>query len=124
MVIFTASLPAYANPVIDWLDRGPANEAFIKARLYRDACVFAQGLYIKDLSRIGVPLSKCLLIDNSPASFLLQPDHAIGIKSWFEDDTDEALLSLAGVLDKIADVGDVCEWRQGTFEHEQGYCHA
>lgn len=123
VVIFTASLPAYADPVIDWLGKSsclisekiPRDDipsAVIHHRLYRDACVYAQGLYIKDLTRLGRPLHHTLLIDNSPASFLLQPDHAIAIRSWFSDPEDRALEELLPALDELREIGNVCEWRQ------------
>lgn len=108
VVIFTASLPSYADPVINFLDLNGR----IKHRLYRDACVFLQGLYIKDLSRLGRPIASVLLVDNSPASFLLHPEHAMAIKSWFSDPADTELHRLAVMLDGLHAANDVCRWRQ------------
>lgn len=35
MVIFTASLPEYADPVIDWLDGGDGGGGLVAGRLFR-----------------------------------------------------------------------------------------
>lgn len=35
VVIFTASLPEYADPVIDWLDGGDGRGGMVGARLFR-----------------------------------------------------------------------------------------
>jgi len=50
IVIFTASVSNYANPLIDQhLDK--TNYGFHK--LYRENCTFKSGYYVKDLSRLG-----------------------------------------------------------------------
>ena len=103
VVIFTASLSTYADPVINFLD----TQGRIRHRLYRDACVQLQGLYIKDLSRLGRPLDKTLVVDNSPASFLLHPEHAMAIKSWFSDTHDSELHRLSKLLDDLHARGSV-----------------
>lgn len=109
VVIFTASLPSYADPVINFLDA----QGRIRHRLYRDACVQLQGLYIKDLSRLGRALDKTLLVDNSPASFLLHPEHAMAIKSWFSDAHDSELCRLGRLLDDLHSKGSISTWRSG-----------
>ena len=55
-------------------------------------------VFIKDLSRIGRPLNKTIIVDNVAENFSLQPDNGIFIKSWFEDPSDTALLELAPLL--------------------------
>ena len=48
LVIFTASLSKYANPLMDILDP----ERLCTARLFREHCnyVFAERIYVKDMS--------------------------------------------------------------------------
>ena len=48
LVIFTASLSKYANPLMDILDP----ERFCTSRLFREHCnyVFAERIYVKDMS--------------------------------------------------------------------------
>jgi TFIIF-interacting CTD phosphatase-like protein len=55
-------------------------------------------VFIKDLSRIGRPLNKTIIVDNVAENFSLQPDNGIFIKSWFDDKSDTALLELDETL--------------------------
>jgi RNA polymerase II subunit A small phosphatase-like protein len=52
VVIFTASLSKYADPVIDLLDK----HRVCKHRLFREACTSHKGNYVKDLLRLGRPI--------------------------------------------------------------------
>lgn len=72
-----------------------------------------QGLYIKDLSRLGRSLPTTMIIDNSPASYLLQPQCAVAIKSWFNDPDDSELYRLLPALAAFAkdEVLDIANWR-------------
>ncbi len=47
------------------------------SRLFRESCVFHRGNYVKDLSRLGRELSKIIIVDNSPASYIFHPDNAV-----------------------------------------------
>jgi len=95
LVIFTASLSEYANPVIDTLDKNKV----IKHRLFRESCVFHENqVYVKDLSRLGRNLKDCIIIDNSPLSYLFDPTNAIGCTSWFGEENDTELRDLLPVL--------------------------
>ena len=79
-VLFTASLAKYADPVADLLDK----ENIFKARLFRESCAFYRGNYVKDLSRLGRDLSRVIIVDNSPASYIFHPDNAVSFnQSWF-----------------------------------------
>ena len=49
VVLFTASLSKYADPVTDLLDP----QRVCRHRLFREHCVFHRGSYVKDLSRLG-----------------------------------------------------------------------
>ncbi|XP_021241273.1 CTD small phosphatase-like protein isoform X2 [Numida meleagris] len=89
-VLFTASLAKYADPVADLLDRW----GVFRARLFRESCVFHRGNYVKDLSRLGRELSKVIIVDNSPASYIFHPENAVPVQSWFDDMTDTELLDL------------------------------
>jgi CTD nuclear envelope phosphatase 1 len=107
LVIYTASLKEYADPVIDLLDDG---RKLIKKRLFRTSCLSTNTppfAYLKDLSLVDVDLSKLALIDNSAASFALYPDNAIPIESWREGTGDQGLLDLLPFLDALIFVEDV-----------------
>lgn len=67
LVVFTASVQEYADPVIDWLE---SERKFFSARYYRQHCTFRQGAFIKDLASVESDLSKVMILDNSPLSYL------------------------------------------------------
>jgi CTD nuclear envelope phosphatase 1 len=75
LVIFTASVQEYADPVIDWLE---TERKFFSARYYRQHCTYRQGAYIKDLSSVDPDLSNVMILDNSPLSYLFHE----GNRSW------------------------------------------
>uniref|UniRef100_A0A3Q3BIE7 protein-serine/threonine phosphatase n=1 Tax=Kryptolebias marmoratus TaxID=37003 RepID=A0A3Q3BIE7_KRYMA len=97
-VLFTASLSKYADPVSDLLDKCGA----FQSRLFREACVFHKGNYVKDLSRLGRDLSKVIIIDNSPASYIFHPENAVPVVSWFDDMSDTELLDLIPFFERLS----------------------
>ncbi|KAI9365536.1 HAD-like domain-containing protein [Zopfochytrium polystomum] len=103
VVVFTASLAKYADPVLDILDI----HRVVKHRLFRDSCKPYRGNYVKDLSMLGRPLSSVIILDNSPASYALHPQNAVPVSTWFNDPNDTELADLAGFLDDLRGVGDV-----------------
>ena len=67
LVVFTASVQEYADPVIDWLEQ---ERKCFSRRYYRQHCTFRNGAYIKDLSSVEPDLSKVMILDNSPLSYI------------------------------------------------------
>ena len=67
LVVFTASVQEYADPVIDWLEQ---ERKYFSARYYRQHCTLRNGAYIKDLSSVEPDLSKVMILDNSPLSYI------------------------------------------------------
>ena len=67
LVVFTASVQEYADPVCDWLE---LERKYFVGRYYRQHCTFRNGAYIKDLSSIEPDLSKVVILDNSPVSYI------------------------------------------------------
>lgn len=99
VVIFTAAVKEYADWILDRLDAGKC----ISHRLYRCSTSQQNGVYIKDLQKLGRDLSKMLIVDNSPENFQLQPENGIFIKSWYDDPSDKALEELVRVLKYAAE---------------------
>ncbi|RVE58431.1 hypothetical protein OJAV_G00209190 [Oryzias javanicus] len=102
-ILFTASLSKYADPVSDMLDKCGA----FKNRLFREACVFHKGNYVKDLSRLGRDLNRVIIIDNSPASYIFHPENAVPVESWFDDTSDTELLDLIPFFEKLSKEGGI-----------------
>lgn len=103
VVVFTASLAKYADPLLDILDKGK----IVKTRLFREACVQHYGNYVKDLTHLGRTLEHTIIIDNSPFSYMFQPDNAIPISSWFNDRNDRQLYDLIPFLESLIHADDV-----------------
>lgn len=102
VVVFTASSPPYADPIIDRIDRGKR----IRRRLYRSSCTALhwpeeaasakkhegddgtaakaqqQVTLSKDLAVLGVPLAHVVLIDNNPCCVAMHRDNGIVVPSY------------------------------------------
>ncbi|KAM0716293.1 hypothetical protein Q7P37_007738 [Cladosporium fusiforme] len=98
VVVFTASVSKYGDPLLDQLDISGS----VHHRLFRESCYNHQGNYVKDLSQVGRPLGETIIIDNSPTSYIFHPQHAVPISSWFSDAHDNELMDLIPVLEDLA----------------------
>mmetsp|Transcript_15092 Transcript_15092/g.40822 ORF Transcript_15092/g.40822 Transcript_15092/m.40822 type:complete len:284 (+) Transcript_15092:160-1011(+) len=103
VVVFTASLGKYADPLLDWLDK----DNVVRWRLFREACLPWEGNYVKDLSFLGRDLCDTIIVDNSPHSYVFQPENALPISTFIDDMHDQDLLKLIPILDKLETVADV-----------------
>lgn len=66
LVIFTASLSKYAEPLMAHLD--PTKMcAYL---LFREHCTFYNNAFVKDLTRLGRRMEDILIVDNSPVAYL------------------------------------------------------
>ncbi|ODQ54249.1 hypothetical protein SAICODRAFT_55049 [Saitoella complicata NRRL Y-17804] len=104
VVIFTASVQEYADPVIDWLEQ---NGKLFTARYYRQHCTFENGAYTKDISICDPDLRRAMIIDNSPLSYAHYEENAIPIEGWISDPSDNDLMYLLPVLFGLRSVPDV-----------------
>lgn len=123
--IYTASLPEYADPVIDFLESHPAR--VLPRRLFRQHCSARDGgHYVKDLAIAQPDLARVAIIDNCPTSYLdhagilasffgdrsidyqtLQTENAIPIATWVRNPDDCELLNMLPFLEALQYVGDV-----------------
>ena len=103
IIIFTASLPEYSEPLLDIIDKNKV----IKYRLNRNHCRHYQNIYIKDLKVINRNLKDMIIIDNNPESYLMNKENAIPILTWEDDENDNELIKLIPVLKYLAEVNDV-----------------
>jgi carboxy-terminal domain RNA polymerase II polypeptide A small phosphatase len=112
IVIYTASLSKYADPLLDKLDI----HNVIAARLFREHCVYFQGHYVKDMSLLNRPINECIIVDNSPMSYAFHPENAIGCGSYINCPKDVEMWQLADFLENLSSGDDVRGktrlWRQ------------
>ncbi|KAJ1957389.1 Nuclear envelope morphology protein 1, partial [Dispira parvispora] len=105
VVIFTASIMEYADPVIDSLD---PHRTLIQQRYFRESCIQQGCNFLKDLTIIEPDLSHVCLIDNSPASYALNRENGIPIQAWYNNNSqDEELLNLLPFLDALRFTQDI-----------------
>jgi len=116
LIVFTASVQEYADPVIDWLER---ERKYFSGRYYRQHCTFRNGAYIKDLAQVEPDLSRVMILDNSPMSYIFHEDNAVPIEGWISDPTDHELLHLIPLfegLQYVTDVRALLALRQGQAQ--------
>lgn len=106
IVVFTASLPRYADPLLDLLDE----QGTVTHRLFRDACQPWGNNYVKDLRVLGRDLSRTIILDNSPASYAWHPENAVPVSSFIDDVADQELLDLIPILRSLKEAEDVRVW--------------
>ena len=113
LIIFTCANQDYANLLIEAIEE---NKIYFEHRLYRQHTVIIDNDFVKDLTRIGRPLDKIVIIDNMPQNFRLQKENGINIKPfWGEDIYDAALINLKPILINIAEEGG--DIRQGLAKY-------
>lgn len=112
IVIYTASLNKYADPLLDLLDPNRV----IRTRLFRESCVYFEGNYVKDLSLLDRDLKDSIIVDNSPNSYIFHPENAIDCSSYIDDPNDRELDQIGAFLKGIKDIKDVrgncSQWRK------------
>lgn len=85
LIVFTASVQEYADPVIDWLER---ERKYFSGRYYRQHCTLRNGAYIKDLAQVEPDLSRVMILDNSPMSYIFHEGRLSDLPPWDEELTD------------------------------------
>ncbi|KAG6535312.1 nuclear envelope morphology protein 1-like [Zingiber officinale] len=80
LILFTAGLEGYASPVIDRIDA----DKKLSHRLYRPSTVSTEHReHVKDLTCVSKDLSRTVIVDNNPFSFLLQPSNGVPCVPFF-----------------------------------------
>ena len=116
IIIFTSATIEYADPILNAIENG--KKKYFDFRLYRNHTIIVNNNeFVKDISRIGRNLEKCVIVDNMPQNFRLQKENGIFIKAfWGEDIYDTALLNLSEILEKI--VNEYDDLRKGIFYYK------
>ena len=97
LVIFTASLSKYAEPLMTHLDP----QKMCSYLLFREHCTFFNNAYVKDLTRLGRPMKDIIIVDNSPVAYLFQPENAMPAVSWYDDPADTELNRIDALLTRM-----------------------
>ena len=117
---YTAGLRQYAEPLLDWLD---PSQTIFSHKLYRDSCLFSNGYYVKDLSKVNRCLKRTVLVDNNICCFLPQLANGIPIASFYADPKDNALDVLLMFLKSIEDHTDVRVQLNKSFNLVKSLAH-
>lgn len=106
LAIFTASEKAYADAIINKLD---PERTLISRRLYNTECDQLNGIFVKDMSKLGRNLKDVIIVDNTALCFAFQLENGVPILSYYgsgkEQDTE--LVDLMNFLLSLKDVEDV-----------------
>ena len=106
LVIFTASISNYANPLLNVIDK----MGYVPFRLFREHCTLINTAFVKDLTRLGRDLKDIIILDNNPLAYSLNQYNGFPIKSWFDDKNDDELLKIIPILEFLSYVPDVREY--------------
>ena len=118
IVIFTASVSKYADPLLDIIDK----EKYCKFRLFREHCTPINTCYVKEIKKLGRDLKDVVIVDNSPMSYALNPENGLPILTWFEDKDDRELYNISSILEFLSFVPDVRNYiRQFVVNDEISY---
>ena len=106
IVIFTASVSKYADPLLDIIDK----KGLCPFRLFREHCTLINMTFVKDLQKLGRDIKNIVIVDNSPLSYALHPENGLPIQTWFEDKSDKELYQIIPILKFLSKVPDVREF--------------
>ena len=115
LVIFTASISKYANPLLNIVDK----MGYVPFRLFREHCTLINTTFVKDLNLLGRDLKDIIILDNNPTAYSLNHYNGFPIKSWFEDKNDDELLKITPILEFLSYVPDVRDYIKKIVSQNQ-----
>lgn len=74
----------------------------IAYRLFRNECVYSDGLFVKDLGLLGRNLESVIMIDNARISYKFQPKNGIECTPFIDDFSDTELWKLIPFLEHVS----------------------
>ncbi|KIV93665.1 hypothetical protein PV10_04860 [Exophiala mesophila] len=116
IALFTSQPMAMTEQILRKLDP----YGVIRWPLFREATLYKDGGYIKDLSYLNRDLKKVLIIDTDPHHVKHQPENAIILPKWKGDPSDQTLVQFIPFLEYLAtmgfeDVREVLKSFEGTY---------
>ncbi|EGR29999.1 protein kinase domain protein [Ichthyophthirius multifiliis] len=118
IIIWTASVKDYADPIINQLD---PEKKYITQKFYRQHCKVNEKGYVKDLRLLCKNLKDVIIIDNLQNSFSLNYQNGIQIKDFINSKKDQELQNLQPFLIYMSqqnDVRDIRQWKQ-KYDQQQ-----
>ena len=108
IIIFSCGNKKYTDILVNSIDK---KKIYIDYRLYRDHCIVIRDDFVKDISRIGRPINKIVIVDNLSQNYRLHKENGINIKSFYGDNPNDKILFLLNkILINIArNGGDIRE---------------
>ena len=101
LVLFTSQPSAMADQVLRKLDP----YMMIRWPLFREATLYKDGGYIKDLSYLNRDLKKVIIVDTNSHHVKNQPENAIVLPKWNGDPKDQTLIQMIPFLEYVATMG-------------------
>ena len=102
LILWTIAKKDYADEMINNIEK---DKKYFTARLYRDHASYKNNIYVKDLSNLGRPLDKIIIIDDKESNFSFQRSNGILIRPFHgtkkECQNDYVLMDLYNILTKI-----------------------
>ena len=102
LILWTIAKKDYADEMINNIEK---EKKYFTARLYRDHASYKNNIYVKDLSNLGRPLDRIIIIDDKESNFSLQRSNGILIRPFHgtkkECQNDYVLMDLYNILTKI-----------------------
>ena len=97
LISFTSATQSYAEPIINGIE---SEKNYFSYYLYRPHMIIIGKDFIKDLSKIGRPLDKTIIVDNMGNNFRLNRDNGILIYPFYDENNkrDNALIKLKNIL--------------------------
>ena len=103
IILFSEADKNYTELILDAVGE---NRYLYDYILCRDYVTIVGQNFVKELSKIGRPLDRIIIIDNMPQNFSFNKENGIYIKSfWGEENDDKALIDLIPILVNIARSG-------------------
>ena len=103
IILFSEADKNYIDLIIDAVGD---NKYLYDYILCRDYVTIVGQNFVKELSKIGRPLDRIIIIDNMPQNFSFNKENGIYIKSfWGEENDDKAFIDLIPILVNIARSG-------------------
>ncbi|XP_040275742.1 CTD small phosphatase-like protein 2 [Bufo bufo] len=102
--VFTTAKREYAGKILDILD---PQKKLIRHRLYQEHCLCVSGHYVKDLNVLQRDLAKTVALDTVAYTLPFHLTNRIPVRRWSGNQTDEELLTLLPVLEKMTHMEDV-----------------